>query len=180
MKLLANLITALALPLIAASVIACNNEKKVKAETKNETVAAGSSDTLIYSYRDASVPPQFHRSYTIKVTAGRVYLSIDVYSKIISEDSLVLTRAAYDSFATAINDLHIKNGKEVMQEGCAGGTSDKLYLYAGSSKEVKGYIYYCGGKKYGDLEGDVTAAANLFKALIPDLSKRIDATRKDN
>jgi hypothetical protein len=179
MKHIANIITAIACLIITASVIACNNEKKPKEETKNETLATKGNDTLIYSYRDASVPPQYHRSYTIRVIPGQVYLSIDVYGKIILEDSLVLTRATYDSFATAINDLHIKKIKEVPGEGCTGGTSDKLDLYAGSSKEVKGSIYYCGGKKYGDLEGDVAAAAGLFKALIPDLDKKIDASRKN-
>ncbi len=178
MKLPANLITILALPLIAASVFACNNEKKIKAETKNDTVAASSSDTLIYHFGDASVPPKYHRSYTIMVTPAKIYLTIDVYGEVVAEDSLVLTKTAYDSFATAINNLHIKNRKEDVQKGCTGGTTDRLALYTGSSKEVKGFIYYCGGQPYGDLEGDVAAAATLFKALIPDLGKRIDATRK--
>lgn len=180
MKSLNHIIAALALLLIAGLYIACNNEKKGKAETKNDPVVAGNSDTLIYDFQDASVPPPYHRSYTIRVTAEQVYFAISDYSQILSKDSLVLTRAAYDSFATAINDLHIKNRKEVIQEGCTGGTSDKLDLYRGSSKEVRGYIYYCGGKKYGDLEGDVAAAANLFKALIPELNKRIDATIKND
>lgn len=166
--------------IIAISAITCNNEKKLKEGTENETVVVSSSDTLIYNFQDASVPPPYHRSYTIRVTAEQVYFAISDYSQILSKDSLVLTRAAYDSFATAINNLHIKNRKEVIQEGCTGGTSDKLDLYRGSSKEVRGYIYYCGGKKYGDLEGDVAAAANLFKALIPELNKRIDATIKND
>ena len=179
MKPLSNIIITLAVPLIAASVIACDNEKKLKTETINETIAAG-SDTFIYDFQDASVPPPYHRSYTIRVTAELVYFAISDYSQILSKDSLVLTRTAYDSFVTAINNLHIKKGKEIIQEGCTGGTSDKLDLFRGSSKEVKGYIYYCGGQKYGDLEGDVALAANLFKALIPDLDKRIDATIKND
>lgn len=179
MKQPATIIITLAMFFIAASVVACNNEKKPKAEIKNDTVAANSNDTLLYRYQDASVPPQYHRSYTIRVTPRQVYYAIDSYGKIIQEDSLVITRAAYDFFATALNDLHIKKGKEVIQEGCTGGTTDRLDLYAGSTKEVKGYIYYCGGKKYGDLAGDVNAAAELFERLIPDLNTRIEATVKD-
>ncbi len=179
MKQLATITTILALSFLAISVIACNNDKKVKEVTKNDTVAAKSNDTLIYNFVDATVPPQYHRSYSIRVTAGQVYYAVDSYGEIILQDSLVLTKPAYDSFVTAINDLHIKKGKEVINEDCNGGTTDQLNLYAGSSKEVKGYIYNCGGKKYGDLEGDVNAAAELFERLIPDLNTRIEATVKD-
>ena len=180
MKYTTTIITAFACLIVAASGIACANDKKLKEETKNDMATINGNDTLIYRFRDASVPPQYHRSYTIKATPGQVYFSIDVYGEIILKDSLVLAKAAYDSFATTINDLHIKKVKEVESKGCTGGTSDQLELYPGSSKEVKGSIYQCGGKNYGDLEGDVTAAASLFKALVPDLSKRIEATRKDN
>jgi predicted glycoside hydrolase/deacetylase ChbG (UPF0249 family) len=159
------------------------NEEKglsaMKRPAPDTVTATTSSDTLIYHFRDASAAPQYHRSYTIRVTTAKVYFAIDVYGKIVSENSFVLTKTAYDSFATAINDLQLKKIKEVPAQGCTGGTTDQLELFPGSSKEVKGSVYYCAGKKYGDLAGDVAAAAGLFKALIPELYKRIDDTRKD-
>jgi hypothetical protein len=152
----------------------------MKRPALDNATAKTSSDTLSYHFRDASTAPQYHRSYMIRVTPGQVYFAIDVYSKIISENTFVLSKAAYDSFATAINDLHIKNRKEIRGPGCSGGTSESLDLYPGSNKEVKGYVDYCGGQTNGDLYGDIKTAAGLFKALIPDLYERIDATKKNN
>jgi predicted glycoside hydrolase/deacetylase ChbG (UPF0249 family) len=160
-----------------------NQEKGLAAMKRpvlDNMTAKTSSDTLTYHFRDASTAPQYHRSYTIRVTPGKVYFAINVYSKIISEDSFVLTKAAYDSFAAAINDLHIKNREEIKGPGCSGGTSERLDLYPASSNEVKGYVDYCGGQTNGNLEGDIKTAAGLFKALIPDLYERIDATKKNN
>ena len=160
------------------------NEEKGRSAMKrpatDNVTAKISNDTLTYHFRDASTAPQYHRSYTIRVTAGKVYFAIDVYSKIISENTFVLKKAAYDSFATAINDLHIKNRKEIKGPGCSGGTSESLDLYPGSGNELKGYVDYCGGQTNGDLEGNIKTAAELFKALIPDLYERIDATKKNN
>ncbi len=160
------------------------NEEKglssMKRQATNDVIAkARNSDTLIYYFRDATTAPEFHRSYKIKVTPGKVYFTIDVYSEIILEDSFMLSGAAYDSFATAIDDLHIKNRKEIKQF-CSGGTSNRLILYPGTSKAVKGYYNYCGSEINGDLEGDVTAAIHLFNAMIPDLYERINATKKNN
>lgn len=178
MKPFTNSIIVLALLFTAASVIACNYDKKVITVTKNEPVAANSSDTLIYHFLDASVPPQFHRSYTIRVTPGQVYLAISDYSQVLSADSLILAKAAYESFTTAINGLHIKKKDETTGRGCTGGHSEQFDLYPGTGKGVKGYTYFCGGGQYGNLDGDVVEAAKLFNALVPDLGSKIDATRK--
>jgi hypothetical protein len=181
MKYIPTIITALALPIIAASAIPCSNQKKIDAENNNNVITkANSSDTLIFSYAGASVAPQYYRSYIIRVTSRQVYYTISDYSKILSKNSLKLTKTSYDSFKKAINGLQIKKRNEVTGGGCTGGHTERLDLYPGSSKEVKGHTYFCGGKQYGDLDGDVVTAAKLFNALIPGLAGKIDATRKKN
>lgn len=180
MRNISNAITVLVLPLIVLSIIACGSKKKAESETKDSHMPGVTNDSFIYNYGDASTSPLYHRSYMIRVIPGKIYFAIDVYGEIRSQDSLDLPKAAYDSFATAIQNLHIKYKKEDITGGCTGGTTDGLELFANSSRVVKGHIYYCGGQEFGDLEGDVAAAATLFKSLIPDLQQRINATRKDN
>ena len=181
MKNRSDVITVLIFSLITlSSVVACANKNKAQAGTKDLILPASSTDSFIYNYGDASTSPLYHRSYMIRVIPQKIYFSIDVYGEIRGRDSLVLSRASYDSFATSINNLHIKYEEESKTEGCTGGTTDALELYAGTSRAVKGHIYYCGGQQFGNLAGDVASAAGLFKALIPDLQQRIDATRKNN
>ena len=158
---------------ILLSFIAHGNEIKI-----NST--ANSHDTLLYSYRDAPVAPEYRRNYTIRITARKVRLVVDSYDKIILKKNYSLTKAAYDSFARAVDVLHIKNRKEVKGPACIGGTSENLLLYPGTGREVKGYINYCGDDgPYGSLEGDIRTAAKLFKELIPGLDEKIEATIKD-
>ena len=56
---------------------------------------------------------------------------------------------------------------------CTGGITKPLTLYTGSNTDIKGYLYYCGVHAFGNLSGDVTAAANLLIALIPQLEKNV-------
>jgi hypothetical protein len=179
MKYTNHFISVIAWPLFALSVICCSNQKKIGAETNKATATTQNNDKLVFTCGGPSVAPQYYRSYMISVTAGQVYYAISDYSQVLSKDSMALTKAAYESFTTAIDGLHLKNQVAVTGGGCTGGHLERLDLYPGSSKEVKGQTYFCGGQKYSDLEGDVVTAAKLFNALVPDLDKKIDATRKN-
>ncbi len=159
------------------SFVACNNNKKIKEQNKKEVTETTTNDTFIYSYGDASVPPQYHRSYTITVTAAAAHLVVDSYGDVKAKDSLPLTESVYAGFVKGLNGLQLKNKKDLESEGCTGGTTDKLILYAGTSREIKGYTYYCANKEFGNLEGNVAVAGDLFKALIPGLQQKIDSTR---
>jgi len=53
----------------------CNISKEMKPETTK----------IIYSYGDSSVPPQYHRSYTITVTNEKLHIVVDSYGDILHE-----------------------------------------------------------------------------------------------
>ena len=127
--------------------------------------------TLIYRFLDAPVPPDFHRSYTIDVKPGKIYFSVDSYGTIILKKEVVLLQETYESFVKALLEYAIITGKTIPSDGCSGGKSDYLTIDVCDGKPVNGYRYHCGGKTFGDLEGDVNGAANLFKALVPKLVK---------
>jgi hypothetical protein len=178
MKHISNIKIILIFSFSLLSIMACSNEKKIN--TEMNTAKTNSSDTLIFSFSGAAVGPQYYRSYIIRVTPGQVYYAISDYSKILSEDVIKLSKDSYESFEKAINGLQLKNRNEVGNVGCTGGHSEDLDLYPGSSKELKGHTYFCGGKQYGDLAGDVLTAGNLFKAMVPDLAGKIEATKQNN
>ena len=141
------------------------------------TMMHESNYTFTYRYRDSSVPPEYHRSYTIGVTPERVYFSVDSYGTILLEDSFKLKGANYTSFVAAMQVLDIRKREEMTDDRCAGGTTDLLELYIGHANELKGYVYHCARADFGDLEGDVAAAVGLFRGLVKDLEKRVGRAR---
>ncbi|MBC7873087.1 MAG: hypothetical protein H7Y01_03765, partial [Ferruginibacter sp.] len=130
------------------------------------TTAAKKGDTFIYEFSEES------EGYTIKVTPRTIYLRIGTYDKTLASDTFAFPEARYDSFVTALSALHIVNRENIMNR-CIGSASHSLQLYAGTGREVKGYRVSCGDEKFGNLAGDVAAAAALFNALIPDLYDRV-------
>lgn len=153
-----------------------SNKKMI---TSNDSIRTRVTDTFVYHFGDASLPPPYHRSYTISVTPTKALVTIESYSDVLAKDSVVLTADKYNSFAKSLMALSIRKSKARSSKGCTGGTTKALTLYAGSRKEIKGSLYYCGGQAIGNLSGDVTAAANLFIALIPQLEKKIEATKNN-
>ena len=58
-------------------------------------------------------------------------------------------------------------------EGCTGGTTDDIIYLIGEKKEFSARVYHCGGEKYGDLDGDISAFISDIKPLIPNLSSQL-------
>jgi len=155
---------------------ATNDQAPPNENTSPNDKVGGYSFT--YSFTDASTAPQYHRSYMIKVSSGQVTLTVTSYQDVLLNSSTPLSESAYDNFTQGISKLNIRSTKETTNPGCTGGTSEKLDLFSGSPLHVSGEISDCGGKKYGNLEGNTSAAILLFKNLVPDLAKKIDGTRK--
>lgn len=162
--------------LLVLSFFACK-EKKTEEPEKKETEITEHS--FSYKFTDSSMPPQYHRSYVITVKPGWVYLTVDSYGDILLNDTATLSETVYQNFAASIDKLNIKTRKDEPGEGCDGGTTDEFDLYSGTGKQVKGYSAQCAGKRNGNIEGDVEAAIALFKAIVPDFSKKIESTRKE-
>ena len=131
----------------------------------------------LFSYRfiDASVPPEYHRSYTIGVMPEKVEMQVDVYGTILNKYIITLKKAGYLSFLHALEAFRIQNKEESAESGCTGGKTDILALYIGMSNQLNGHLYYGGNKSFGNMEGDVAAIVALFKSLVPDLQKKVFA-----
>lgn len=159
---------------VALFLTCCSNEKNIV----SPPAASDTSGIFTYYFREAVIPD--HRSFTIKVTSLYTFLTVEDWDSVVLKDSILIPKASYDSFATAIYNLHITNRPEIKGPPCAGGTTEWFTFYSGS-REVKGWINYCGEANHtnGNLAGDLIAATKLFHAIIPDLWERIDATIKD-
>ncbi len=134
--------------------------------------------SFAYSFGNGTVSPEYQRRYTIKVTAEKVEFAIGGLDKILFTESFVLSKADFESFVTTLVKFHIRNRKkEKYPMGCAGGSSASLEIDIYKEQKVQGYAYYCGGKEWGNLDGDVGSAFVLFESLIPDLQARMQETK---
>ncbi len=125
---------------------------------------------IVYRFGDSSVPPPYHRSYTIKLTRDSVSKVVDSYGTIISETTLKSSEATFISVISLIEELEIKNCELDENDGCTGGTTEYLSLFKGGQKVFFGSVYHCGSNDYGNLCGDISSLATQLNALIPSAS----------
>ena len=127
-------------------------------------------DEVVYDFYDSSVPPPYHRSYTITVKPDTVHIVVDSYGTIISDRKFGNTQEQFDHLIGLLDDSKIKNVKETDDDGCTGGTGEAIACYKEGEKLFRGYARYCGGKRTGDLGGDIASIKDYIISLIPDFS----------
>ena len=68
----------------AVTTVACASD----ADPADEAVELDpASATVEYHYQDSSVPPEYHRSYTLTVTQGEADLVVDSYGDVLHDET---------------------------------------------------------------------------------------------
>lgn len=137
-------------------------------------------NTSMFSYRfiDSSVPPQYHRSYSIIVRETHVDFTIDSYGDVLLDDKTTIEYSVYQSFVNELKKLNIKiSEKGKTEDGCTGGTSEKVELMFDVNHQISGYVYHCGGEDYGNIKGDMKKVKSLFQNLVKDFDQKLMNTR---
>ena len=131
---------------------------------------------IVYHFQDASVPPQYHRSYTITVTREHAHIIVDSYGDILAEESIDIAEQVIDDLARDIEIYQIKRQKrksDTMEY--TGGTSKSLTVYSEGILVLDGTVYDYRGRFEGSLSGNIDAFTQKIEDLIPnfaDLTKR--------
>ena len=126
---------------------------------------------IVYHFGDASVPPNYHRSYTITATPGKVEIVVDSYGDILAHEEYEITSEQFDDIQRSLERNKIRNCKLSDDEGCTGGTSESISCSDDKGKIFSGSVYHCGGKDTGDLCGDIGGFSADVKKLVPSLGK---------
>ena len=126
---------------------------------------------ITYHFGDASVPPEYHRSYTITVSPDKVRVVVDSYGDIIADRSYEVANKQFDKIINSIERNKIRNCTFDDDEGCTGGTLERVSFSYGNNIIFSGSVYHCGGKDTGDLCGDITSFADDVKDLVPNFEK---------
>ena len=126
---------------------------------------------IVYCFGDASVPPQYHRSYTITVTPGQARVVVDIYGDVLAEKGYEITREEFEDIVRSLSRHRIGRAELGEDEGCTGGTTETI-CYSDVVRELfSGSVYHCGGRDSGNLGGDVRGFAEEVRKLIPDLGE---------
>ncbi|MCK4658983.1 MAG: hypothetical protein KAV82_05625 [Phycisphaerae bacterium] len=133
---------------------------------------------ITYSFGDSSVPPEYHRSYTITVTIDTARVVIDSYGDILADEEYEITEEQFADIKNSLETNNIRNCTRDENDGCAGGTSEGVSCSDGQSEVFSGTIYHCGGIDSGNLCGAVASFADDAKGLVPDFEELLQGTEE--
>lgn len=126
---------------------------------------------IVYHFKDSSVPPQYHRSYTITVTRDQVHIIVDSYGDIISDSTFDMSENKMNNLIKCIEIYQIrKQDYKDENKSCTGGTSKSITVFSGKNILLEGVAYKCGGSIHGSLSGDIDSFAKMIEDLIPNFT----------
>jgi hypothetical protein len=133
---------------------------------------------ITYSFVDASVPPEYHRSYTITLTSETARVVIDSYGDILADKEYEITDEQFSSIKDSLETNNIRRCVLGENSGCTGGTSEGVTYSDEESLMFSETVYHCGGIDSGNLCGDLAAFAESVRSLVPDFEELLRGTEE--
>lgn len=99
---------------------------------------------ITYTFTDSSVPPQYHRSWTLTVTKEGEQIVIDSYGDVLADEQTSTPAQVWSELAAGLPALKELTVSEDTQ-GCTGGTGEAAQVEAGGSVLLDLSVYECGG-----------------------------------
>ncbi len=116
---------------------------------------------VVYEYHDASVAPEYHRSYTLTVWEGSARLVVHSYGDDLHDVTVPIDDAMWQR---TLDDALAYSGTEsVENNGCAGGTADEITVLDGNDEElVHVFMDHCESGETVYIRGAVGDVLGLF------------------
>ena len=117
--------------------------------------------TIVYRFNDASVPPEYHRSYTLTADAESVNLVVDSYGDVLHD----VTEPNVDDVWQDALDMSqaLSNTTEITSDACVGGTSEELRVLDDRDEAVIDvFVDHCGSSAGPELDEAVAGELALF------------------
>ena len=170
MNSLLNAILVLALALSVGTVlVACGEDNGTDTDGDDYPDYDG-IQAITYYYGDASVSPEYHRSYSIKVTTDSVRVVVDSYGDTLAIGEYGSTGAKFEGVLGSLKSNGIRSCSLGSNDGCTGGTSEAVSCSDGVNEVFSGEVYHCGGRNFGNLCGNIVAFSDDIENLIPNLN----------
>lgn len=129
---------------------------------------------IVYSHSDASVAPDYYRSYTLTVSKDSIGIVVRDYSRTLLTEIQPYTEQDFQSFVSKLKKAGIKKVKEVMS-AATGCDTEKLALYKGDNNYFSAYKT-CDG---GDMKlADRVSLEHIISKQAPELVGKVEQTRR--
>ena len=131
---------------------------------------AGSTDldpataVVEYRYNDSSVPPEYHRSYTITVREGEARMVVDSYGDELHDVTEPVEDETWTDLLDEVADLRVRQPGPSSE--CAGGTSREIQVtdaeHPIEDPALRGHAEVCGGTGADDARSIDAAIEPVF------------------
>ena len=133
------------------------------------------ADSIVIGFKDASVPPTYHRSYQMFFTPAKAQYRLYAYDSTLLAEDIPFSKAQFDGLTALFLQYGVKSGKpNGSTKGCTGGTSRYVQGFTMGKKQLNGSIYYCGSKSDGNIEGNLPELCREAKKYF---SKAVESDR---
>ncbi len=138
--------------------VSCNTVVQFKADEVTR---------VCYTYSDASVAPEYHRSFDVTVTPETAKMVVYSYGDTLAEKQVIISSAEFEQVIKSLNDAQLVPVSYGFDEICEGGTAEYVTVYVNDANILyKGEFNHCGGgeipAKYGDIDKAITAIVMLI------------------
>ena len=127
------------------------------------------SATIDYRFGDSSVPPEYHRSYTITVQDGEARMVVDSYGDVLHDVTETVDDATWADLLDRVAALEVRDPGRSSE--CDGGTSRELRAtdaeHPESDPSVLVHAEVCGGEGGDDadaIDAVIEPVLGLFDA----------------
>jgi len=133
-----------------------------------KTIDNTANITIVYEYKDSSVPPKYHRSYVVTVNPEELHIVVDSYGDVLKDKTYPISNKEYMAVINAFNSARMKNKTVIGAPiGCTGGTSQRLSVREADEVIFEGYLSSCGGKEQGNMGGNIDSIVKEIMKLVP-------------
>lgn len=120
--------------------------------------------TVVYAFGDSSVPPAYHRSVTLTVTAAEARIVVDSYGDVLADESTATPSAVWQQLGDTLPALQgiVIEGP---RDGCVGGTSLQVTVTTPDAELLRLDPEFCGGSNEGveqAIDAWIAPARDLF------------------
>ncbi|MBT2584778.1 hypothetical protein [Arthrobacter sp. ISL-95] len=116
-----------------------------------------------YTFRDSSVPPQYHRSYVIKASNTEATITVDSYGDVLRQETAAMPAETWTRVMDLVRSLPERT-KDIKtpKPGCAGGTASKILVRESEQERYSQRIENCGGGPGAPLTDTAVPLTALF------------------
>ncbi|MDN5895619.1 MAG: hypothetical protein L0H93_16535 [Nocardioides sp.] len=168
-------VLAALLPVLTVALAGCDGKptdsQAAEESAVEEPAAEGAADPTTTAvkvhFHDSSVPPKYHRSWTITLDEEQAHLVVDSYGDDLAEETVDMPaqewRAFVEDLPESVDDLE---EPEPVDDGCSGGTSMDFVVTDGGGADTNLVINNCANDHNSAITDDIEGLMEPFTDLV--------------